>query len=77
MAIGMSDVTIHIEETLDTNRLENLRDSLLNEAGVMAAVYQQTQKHLMTVEYDPARNNARNLLKTVQAQGLHAQLIGM
>jgi len=77
MTTGMSDVTIHIDEALDPNRLERLRDSLLNEDGVMAAAYQSSRKHLMTVEFDPARNSATNLLKTVQAQGVHAELIGL
>jgi len=77
MTINMSDVTIHIDETLETKRLEELRDTLLQEAGVMAATYQKAHKHLMVVEFDPGRNSATNLLKTVKAQGVHAELIGL
>ena len=77
MATNMSDVTIHIDETLDAARLEKLRDSLLQENGVMAADYQKSKRHLMIVEFDPARNSAANLLNTVKAQGVHAELIGL
>jgi hypothetical protein len=73
----MSDVTIHIDESLDKARLEKLRDILLHEAGVMAADYQKSRQHLMVVEFDPERNNSANLLKTVKAQGVHAELIGL
>ena len=77
MATSISDVTIHIDETLDAARLEKLRDALLTEDGVMAADYQKATRHLMIVAYDPARNSSANLLKTVKAQGVHAELIGL
>ena len=77
MAIQMADVTIHIDETLDNGRLERLRDEILGQTGVMAADYRKEKRHLMTVEFDPARNNSENLLKVVKAQGLHAELIGL
>jgi len=77
MATNMSDVTIHIDEALDVAHLEQLRDTLLHEDGVMAADFQKARKHLMIVEFDPGRNSAANLLKTVKAQGIHAELVGL
>jgi len=77
MATQIADVTIHIDETLDRAKLEKLRDSLLGEAGVMAADYHEEKPHLMIVEYDPDRNNSGNLLKVVTTQGVHAELIGL
>jgi hypothetical protein len=77
MSSQMTDVTIHIDETLDPPRLEQLRDRLLSEDGVVAADYSKEKRHLMIVEYDPDRNNSANLLNAVKAQGVHAELIGL
>jgi len=73
----MTDVTIHIDETLEPARIEQLRDVLLKENGVMAAVHHKEKAHLMIVEYDPQRTNSQNLLTKVRSQGIHAELIGM
>ena len=77
MTPKMTAVTIHIDETLDRVRLEKLRDTLLSERGVMAADYRQENPHLMVVEYDPDSISSNVLLKTVEAQGVHAELIGL
>ena len=77
MAIHLADVTIHIDETLDQIHLEQLRDQLLEQAGVMAAVYRMQRRHLMIVGYDPNRNSAVELLKVIRRQGLGAELIGL
>ncbi len=77
MEIQMSDVTIHIDETLDSAKREDLRDKVLAEAGVMAAVFHKEKPHLMIVEYNPDKNNSANLLKAVRKLGIHAELIGM
>ena len=68
MTIQMVDVTIHIDEALDHAHLEQLRDRMLGETGVMAAVYHDEKPHLMIVEYDPVKNSSANLLKAVQTQ---------
>jgi len=77
MTIQLADVTIHIDETLGTPKMEELRDKLLGQSGVMAADYDKKKPHLMIVEYDPAKNNSDNLLKSVTTQGVHAELIGL
>ena len=73
----MTDITIHIDETLDPARMESLRDILLNDNGVMTADYRRENLHLMVVGYDPQATSSQTLLRTVQAQGMHAVLIGM
>jgi len=73
----MTDVTIHIDETLKPDSLEQLRDSLLEKNGVMAAVVRKENPHLMVIEYDPLRIDSHNLLKTVESHGVHAELIGL
>ena len=73
----MTDITIHIDETLDPARMESLRDILLNDNGVMTADYRRENLHLMVVGYDPQATSSQTLLRTVQAQDMHAELIGM
>lgn len=77
METQMADVTIHIDETLEGAKMEDLRDRVLAESGVMAAIFHKEKPHLMIVEFDPFKNSSANLLKTVTKQGVHAQLIGM
>lgn len=77
MEIQMADVTIHIDETLDSAKREDLRDKMLAEAGVMAAIFHKDKPHLMIVEYNPDKNSSANLLKAVRKLGIHAELIGM
>jgi hypothetical protein len=77
METQMADVTIHIDETMDSAKLEGVRDKLLAETGVMAASFHKEKPHLMIVEYDPDKNNSGNLLKAVTKQGVHAELIGL
>lgn len=73
----MANVTIHIDETFGSARLEGLRDRLLGEAGVLAAASHKETPHLIIVEYDPAKKNTGNILKADTTQGVHAELIGL
>ena len=73
----MTDVTIHIDETLDSATMEKLRDVLMGANGVLTADYQRENTHLVVVEYDPHRIDSKNLLKTVRDHGLHAELVGL
>ena len=41
------------------------------------SVYHDEKPHLMIVEYDPVKNSSANLLKAIQTQGVHAELIGL
>jgi hypothetical protein len=73
----MTDVTVHIDENITHNDREALRDRILAQKGVMAAVYHDDKPHLLMVEYDPDAVSSREILKTVTSVGVHAELIGM
>ena len=75
--IKMVDVTVHIDEVMSEDKREELRDTILGHAGVMAAVIQPSTPHLMIVEYDPERVNSAQLLSATTASGLHAELVGL
>ncbi|WP_018868757.1 MULTISPECIES: hypothetical protein [unclassified Thioalkalivibrio] len=73
----MADATIHIDEAIDRVVRERIQDELRSLDGVMAASSHDNRPHLLVVEYDPARVNSRQLLDTVTANGLNAELIGL
>ncbi len=75
--VKMVDVTLHIDETIDTEKREDLRDAVLACEGVMGAVMQPKTPHLLVVEYDPDRVTSAKLLETVTASGVHAELVGL
>lgn len=73
----MVDVTLHIDEAIGADKREALRDDILGRNGVMGAVMQPKTPHLLVVEYDPERITSTQLLETVTAKGLHAELVGL
>ena len=75
--MDMVDVTIHIDESLAHDKIENIRDSLLARNGVAAASFHDKTPHLIVVEYDPQAINSSSLLSTVTSQGYHAELVGL
>ena len=77
MSNTMVDVMLHIDESLNHEALESIRDDILSLNGVMAASYQDEKAHLMIVEYDPDSVNSSAFLTAVKGQGAHAQLVGL
>lgn len=77
MEHDMVDVTLHIDEELDSDEREALRDSFLHTRGVVAADSNAAQPHLMIIEYDPNVTNSNTILAVTKHRGLHAELIGM
>lgn len=77
MSTRMADVTVHIDEAISHNELEALRDKVLQQKGVIAAAYHDEKPHLMMVEYDPDAVTSKNILKTVESAGVHAELVGL
>jgi hypothetical protein len=71
------DVTMHIDETIDTRTRNSLCNSLMQTHGVMSADCQTQRPHLMIIKYDPDEVAAIDFLDIVRRQGLHAELIGM
>ena len=74
--VKMSDITIHIDETLDSAKREGVRDTIFAIDGVMAAAINEKTPHLMIVEFDPDRVSTAGLLSAVTDKGVHAELVG-
>ncbi|WP_018865234.1 MULTISPECIES: hypothetical protein [Thioalkalivibrio] len=77
MSQHMADVTIHIDEDIERAIRLRIQDELRGLDGVMAASSHDNRPHLLVVEYDPERVNSRQLLDTVTANGVTAELIGL
>jgi hypothetical protein len=77
MDMKLVDVTVHIDENLEHDARERLRDRVLAVDGVVAAVNHDEKPHLMIVEYNPDRTSSMGILTAVKESGVHAELIGL
>jgi hypothetical protein len=77
MNIDLADVTLHVDETLDTGGLADLEDAFRNRDGVVSVHVDKKRPHLFVLEYNPEMVNSKDLLTITQFQGLHAELIGL
>ena len=71
----ITDVIIHVNESINNFEEENLLGELRKLDGVMSPEF--NRPHLMLVTYDPEMVNSYDLLSTVRSEGYHAQLIGI
>ena len=72
-----ADVTVHIDETLDDDRIHQVCSHLEGVAGVHKVHCAEHRKHLLIVEFDPDAVASHAVLESVTRQGLHAELIGL
>ena len=77
MSTKMVDVTLHIDENVNHEDRERLRDQILIMNGVLSADHHDKHPHLLVIEYDPEVTNSSNFLEIVRQRGLHAELIGL
>ena len=75
--IQLADVTIHIDQTLETERRSAIEDALRAVDGVISVHMPDDRQHLVVVEYNPVKTNSAEVLGTVGEQGVRAQLIGL
>jgi hypothetical protein len=77
MNIDLADVTLHVDETLDSGGLADLEDAFRNREGIISVHVDKKRPHLFVLEYNPEMVNSKDLLTITQHQGLHAELIGL
>jgi hypothetical protein len=73
----MTDVTIHIDETIDHKRRTEIADTIRAHKGVMSVAHHDEKPHLMIIEYDPDTVTSQELHQIALDQGVHAELIGL
>lgn len=76
MSINMTDVTLHIDETLGHEQREVIRDELLAHDGIMAVASQDETPHLLIIEYDPDKMDSMGILKMFKKHNIHAERLG-
>lgn len=77
MNIDLTDVTVHIDETLDASRLTGIEEGVRGLDGVVSVSHLENRPHLKVVAFNLAKIDARAILAHVVAQGVHAELIGL
>lgn len=71
-----TDVVIHINEKLDSQRRTKFSDTVQQITGVVSASLQEARPHLMIVGYNSNETRAQNILNDVRKTGMQAQLVG-
>ena len=77
MSTNIADVVLHIDETLPPDQLRTLENHLHEMGGVVSACNRDDQPHLVSVTYHPDHIKAHDILKKVEAEGIHAELVGL
>ena len=77
MGKDIADVTVHIDETLDPSKLQDLADEVRQVGGVESVTSHDDKPHLMIVKYDPSQTNSSSIHQAITAKGIHAELIGL
>jgi hypothetical protein len=77
MNIDLADVTLHVDEPLDSDGLSKLEDAFRTREGVVSVHVNENRPHLFVLEYNPKLVHSKDLVKIPQFHGLHAELIGL
>lgn len=71
------DMIVHVNETIPSERMHELEDVVRTDACVISACSSNDNPHLLMVTYNPACTSSGSVLNMIQAQGLHANLVGL
>lgn len=73
----ISDVMIHINESLSMETRSSLETAMRRVEGVVTPRFSAGKEHLLLIAYDTEITNAAILLEKARAAGCTAQLVGM
>jgi hypothetical protein len=76
-ALDISDIVIHISETLDDSGIHGLQREIGEQNGVYSACMHEKTRHLMVVDFDPMEVRPSHLVHAVRERGLHAVMVGL
>lgn len=77
MSTDLSDVVLHIDETLPLNEVNVLENHIQKIGGVVSACNRAEQPHLISITYNPAQVKSHDILVKVESEGIHAELVGL
>jgi len=70
------ELIIHVNETLEQSRREELTGTLESKDGIDSAEFCPLRYHLMLLSYDRDYLSSRDILHHVSDQHINAQLVG-
>jgi len=73
----MSDVLIHVNESIEDIGRFRLEEALRDVEGVVAPRFSPGHDHLMFVAYDPDSTSAAAILGLVRERGYGAQIVAI
>jgi hypothetical protein len=76
MGNALADVVMHVNEKLNEETMRRIEQGMRQDAGVISVGHRPDRTHLVMVVYDSDVARATSILHPLQAQGLHAQVIG-
>ena len=76
MKPSISDVMIHINETLSAEARSSLEEDMRKIEGVIAPRFNPGKDHLMVIAFNPDKTGTAALLEKARSAGYTAQLIG-
>ncbi len=74
--MNISDVMIHINESLSQEARTSLEDAVRKIEGVVSPRFNTGKEHLLMIAFDPDKTTTAVLLEKVRATGYTAQLVG-
>jgi len=74
--MNISDIMIHINESLSEEARTSLEDAMRKVEGVVSPRFNAGNQHLLVIAYDPEKTNSAVLLGKTRAAGYTAQLVG-
>lgn len=74
--MNISDVMIHINESLSAEARATLEEDMRQIEGVVAPRFNPGKDHLLIIAFNPEKTSTAALLSKAKASGYTAQLIG-
>lgn len=75
--MNISDIMIHINESLNEEARNDLEHALQKVEGVVSPRFNPGKEHLLMIAYDTDKTTTSVLLEKTRAAGYGAQLVGM
>jgi len=75
--MNISDVMIHINESLSKEARSSLENAMRKVEGVISPGFNPDKEHLLVIAYNTEKTNTAALLEKARAEGYTAQLVGM
>jgi len=75
MNAEITDVMVHVNESMDELTLHSLEDSIREDRGVVSVGHNPRFPHLLLVAYDSAVARSSTFMHQFHDRGMHAQLV--